>query len=506
MARIDCRMPAGLLALTLVTGGGVARAAVELPALVADHMVVQRDLPVRVWGKAAPGESVSVTFRGETKTSLTDELGRFSVYLSPGAVGGPFEMRVKGTNEIILKDILAGDVWVTAGQSNMEWPIRWAGAPQAEAAAARYPRIRLFRAMHRVSEYAFDDLYGTPWAECRPETVADFSAVGYHFGRNLQEKLNVPIGLIQIAWGGTPIDSWTSLGALTADASLMPALAEWARVMREYPDERLRYHQAAKRWEAAAARAKAAGIKYAEPVPERPVVGPAGPWRPGAIFNGMVAAATQFPIRGVIWYQGESNTALTRAPYYGRLFRTMIEDWRRAWGLGDFPFLYVQLAGFEADAESDWPEVREAQRRALSMTNTGMAVAIDLGEPNNIHPKNKREVGRRLSLAARALVYGESIEYSGPLFRRVTQEPGSLRVWFDHSGGLVAKDGELRGFEIAGEDRLWSAATARIDGATVIVSSPTAPRPRYVRYCWTNFPDGNLYNDAGLPAAPFRSE
>ncbi len=218
-------MLAGVLALTLLTGGGLTQAAVKLPTLVADHMVVQRGLPVHIWGKADPGEAVSVNFRGETGTAVADDLGQFSVYLTPGAAGGPFEMRVKGTNEIVLKDILVGDVWVAAGQSNMEWPIQWAGAPETEMAAASHPRIRLSRAMHRVSEYAFDDLYGTPWAECRPEAVAGFSAVGYHFGRNLQEKLGVPIGLIQIAWGGTPIDSWTSYGALTADASLMPALA-----------------------------------------------------------------------------------------------------------------------------------------------------------------------------------------------------------------------------------------------------------------------------------------
>jgi sialate O-acetylesterase len=500
MARIDCRLPA-----LVCLAAGWTQAAVTLPTLIADHMVVQRNVPVHIWGNAGPGESVSVTFRGETKTALADPLGQFRVYLAAGGAGGPFQLRVKGANEIVLNDILVGDVWVAAGQSNMEWPVRWAGDPEAEIAAARHPRIRLFRAMHRVSEYAYDDLWGKPWAECAPETVADFSAVGLHFGRNLQEKLNVPIGLIQIAWGGTPIDSWTSFGALTSDASLMPALAEWARMMRGHPAALLRYQQSARQWEAAAARAKAARIAFDEPAPAKPV-GPEGPWKPGVIFNGMVAPATRYAIRGVIWYQGESNTALTRAPLYGRLFRAMIEDWRRAWGLGGLPFLFVQLAGFGADSESDWPELREAQRRALSETNTAMIVAIDLGERDNIHPKNKREVGRRLSLAARALVYGESIEWSGPLFRRVTAESAALRIWFDHASGLTARDGEPRGFEVAGEDRLWSPAAARIDGATVVVASPLVPSPRYVRYAWANIPDVNLFNAEGLPAAPFRSE
>jgi sialate O-acetylesterase len=500
MARIEL----GLLMLAGLAGGW-ARAEVKLPTLLADHMVVQRDVPVHVWGKAAPGETVAVTFRGETKSAVADGLGQFNLYLAPGAAGGPFDLRVKGSNEIVLNDILVGDVWVAAGQSNMEWPIRWAGSPEAETAAARHPRIRLFRSMHRVSEYAYDDLWGKRWAACTPETAADFSAVGLHFGRNLQEKLDVPIGLIQIAWGGTPIDSWTNFGALTADSALMPALAEWARMMRDHPAALLRYQQDAKNWEARAARAKAARVAFTEPAPEKPV-GPGGPWKPGVIFNAMVAPATRYPVRGVIWYQGESNTALTRAPYYGRLFRTMIEDWRRSWGLGDLPFLFVQLSAFGADSESDWPELREAQRAALAVNRTAMVESIDLGEKDNIHPKNKREVGRRLSLAARALVYGEQVEWSGPLFRRVTAEPAALRVWFDHAAGLAARGGAAKGFEVAGEDRQWQAATAVVDGATVVVSSPRVPAPRYVRYGWENFPELNLYNGDGLPAAPFRSE
>jgi sialate O-acetylesterase len=467
--------------------------------------VVQRNAAVHVWGKAVPGESVSVTFRGETKTTLTGPLGEFEVYLSPGGAGGPFQLLVKGENEIVLNDVLVGDVWLAAGQSNMEWPIRWAGDAEKEVAAARHPRIRMFRAMHRVSEFAYDDLWGKPWAECTPETAADFSAVAIHFGRNLQEKLDVPIGLMQIAWGGTPIDSWTSYSAITADAALMPALAEWARMMRDHPTALLRYHLDAKQWEAARAQAKAVQAAFSEPPPQKPV-GPEGPWKPGVIYNAMVTPATRYPIRGVIWYQGESNTALARAPYYGRLLRTMIQDWRRAWGHGDFPFLFVQLAGFGANSESDWPELREAQRQTLPVANTAMTVAIDLGEQDNIHPKNKREVGRRLSLAARALVYGEAIEWSGPLFRRVTQEHSSLRVSFDHAAGLASRGGEPKGFEVAGGDKKWTPASARIEGETVVVSSSLVTSPRHVRYGWANFPDINLYNAAGLPAAPFRTE
>ena len=481
-----------------------ARAEVKLPALLADHMVIQRGLPVHIWGRAEPAEAVSVTFRGETRTTAADANGVWEVYLSPGDAGGPFELSIQGRNRIVLKDVLAGDVWIAAGQSNIEWPMKWAAQPEAEIAAARHPRLRLYHAMHRLSEYAFDDLYGKSWAECSPRSVADFSAVGYHFGRYLQASVGVPVGLIQIAWGGTPVDAWTRLGAITADAALMPSLAEWARRMEEHPAALLRYHGECKEWEVAAAQAKAAG----QPLPPNPVrpVGPEGPSKPGAIYNAMVAPATRFPIRGVIWYQGEANTAPERAPIYGRLFRTMIQDWRGAWGQGNFPFMFVQLASFTAVPESQWPEVREAQRRTLELLNTAMVVTIDIGEANNIHPKNKREVGRRLSLAARALVYGEKIAWSGPLFRQATREGASLRLWFNHaSGGLVAPGGPLRGFEIAGQDRKFTPAEAHIEGATVVLSSPGVAAPEQVRYGWADNPDCNLYNAEQLPASPFQA-
>ena len=481
-----------------------AQAEVRLPVLVADHMVVQRGGPARIWGRAEPGEAVSVSFRGETRRAAADGDGLWEVWLSPGEAGGPFELAIEGRNRIVLKDVLVGDVWIAAGQSNMEWPLEWAGEAEAELAAARHPRLRLFRAMHRLSEYALDDLYGKPWAESSPQTARDFSAVGYHFGRYLEESAGVPIGLIQVAWGGTPVDAWTRLGAITADAALLPSLAEWARRMEGHPAALLRYQRECRQWEAAAAEAKAAGRRL-PPNPVRPA-GPESPWRPGAIYNAMVAPATRFRIRGVIWYQGESNTTAERAPVYGRLFRTMIEDWRRAWGQGDFPFLFVQLANFAGAPESQWPEVREEQRQTLGLANTAMAVTIDLGEANNIHPRNKREVGRRLALAARALVYGEKIVWSGPLFRQATREGAGVRLWFDHaSGGLVARGGRLRGFELAGADGKFAPAEARVEGATVVVTSSGVAAPRQVRYGWAANPDCNLYNAEGLPASPFRA-
>jgi len=355
--------------------------------------------------------------------------------------------------------------------------------------------------MHKVSEYPVDNLVGQMWRECTPESVENFSAVAYHFGRLLQQKLDVPIGLIQTAWGGTPIDGWTSLSAISQDPALMPVFTEWNNMMQEHALALLRYDRAAKDWEKAAWQLKSEG-KPLPPVPEKPV-GPGGPWTPGGLFNAMVAPITPFAIRGVIWYQGEANASTQRAPLYGKLLQTMIGDWRRAWGIGDFPFLFVQLANYNAP-ESAWPTLREGQRRALALRNTAMAVTIDIGTPDNIHPPDKKTVGTRLSLAARAIAYGEDVEYSGPLPRQVTVEGDGMRVWFDHAAGLAAKGGELKGFEIAGADRTFVPAHASIEGATVVVRSERLESPMYVRYAWKDNPDCTLFNGVGLPASPFR--
>ena len=488
------------LALALAFAAGTASAEVALPYLIADHMVVQRGLPVHVWGKAEPGEHVTVRFRGEERTAVTDSLGRWSVYLRPGEAGGPFTMTI---NHTVLRDVLVGDVWVASGQSNMEWPLQWAGAANATIAGARHPRMRLVHAMHKVSEYPMEDLVGQMWRECTPESAATFSAVAYHFGLAVQQKVEVPLGLIQTAWGGTPVDAWTSVGAIARDPALMPVFAAWDRLMQEYALDRLRYHRAAKDWEKGAARLKEEH-KPLPPVPEKPV-GPGGPWTPGGLYNAMVAPITPMAVRGVIWYQGEANGDPARAPLYGRLFQAMIADWRQAWGIGDFPFLFVQLANYRAP-ESDWPDVREGQRQALALRNTAMVVTIDIGTPENIHPPDKKTVGERLALAARAVAYGEPVEYSGPVLRQVTPEAGALRVWFDHAAGLTARGGEVRGFEVAGVDRKYAAAEGRIDGATVVVHSDAVASPVSVRYGWRDNPECNLFNAAGLPASPFRRE
>ncbi len=481
---------------------GAAHADVKLPYLIADHMVLQRDRPVHIWGRAEPGEAVTVTFRGAEAKSVADPLGRWNVYLPPGDAGGPFNMAIRGRNTLAFNDILVGDVWVASGQSNMEWPVAWAGDAQANLAAAQHPRIRLVRAMHKVSEYPVEDLVGEMWRQCTPESAAKFSAVAFQFGKLIHERLDVPIGLIQTAWGGTPLEGWTSLRAISSDPALMPVIAQWNKLMQEHAVALLKYDRAAKDWEAAAAQAKAQH-KALPPVPEKPV-GPGGPRTPGGLFNAMVAPISGYAIRGVIWYQGEANTTPERAAIYSRLFEAMIRDWRRAWGLGDFPFLFVQLANYRAAPDSAWPELREAQREALALRNTAMAVTIDIGTSDNIHPPDKQTVGFRLSLAARALAYGEPVEYSGPLPRQATVEDGRVRVWFDHASGITARGDTVKGFEIAGADRRFEPAKARIEGISLVVSNPSIERPAWVRYGWKDNPECNLYNGEGLPASPFQ--
>jgi sialate O-acetylesterase len=398
--------------------------------------------------------------------------------------------------------VLAGDVWVASGQSNMEMALKSVDSAPAEIASANYPRIRLLHVKNRVASYPLDDVEAAPWAACTPETAPGFSAVAYFFGRKLHEKLGVPIGLIESAWGGTPADAWTSLRALSSDASLMPVFAEWARMTDGVATARVRRERQLKEWREAVERAKAGGTAP----PDFPWAGnDSGEWAPAGLYNALIAPLTRFPIRGAIWYQGESNASRQRAPLYARLFQTMIQDWRHGWGQGDFPFLFVQLANYRAAPDAKWPEVREAQFQTLALANTGMAVTIDIGNPTDIHPKNKQDAGGRLALAARAIAYGEKIEYSGPLFRQATPEGSSLRVWFDHANGLRATAGDPRGFEVAGADRKFVPAEARIDGAAVVVSSPSVPVPVYVRYGWSDNPECNLYNSEGLPASPFRS-
>lgn len=466
-------------------------------------MVMQRDRPLHFWGWADPGEKVTVTLGSSSATENADKLGKWSVYLPPQGAGGPFTVDLKGSNTIAINDVLIGDVWFASGQSNMEMPLK--GFPgnasiknsDAEIAGATQPKIRLLRIQKKTSNFPLPD-YQDTWTTCTPQTAAEFSAVAYFFGRDIASKQNVPVGLIDSTWGGTPAEAWTSFNGLASNAALMPVFASWATMMDEQTDMPL-VKAADKRADDEAEKAHAPKPKHAwRPEPAS--------WAPAALYNGMVAPAIPYGINGVIWYQGEANAGTSRAPIYDRVFGNMISDWRRHWRQGDFPFFFVQLANFKAGPDALWPTVREAQRRTLSLTNTGMAVAIDVGEADNIHPGDKQTVGSRLALAAQAVAYGDKTEYSGPMFRQADCEGGSMRAWFDHAKGLTANGGEPHGFEVAGEDRKYKPAKASLSGESIVITSSDVPAPRYVRYGWKDFPELNLYNAANLPASPFSSE
>jgi len=481
-----------------------------LPRILSNHMMVQRDLPVHVWGTANPGEEVTVRFRGESRSTKTGDLGRWSVYLKPGAAGGPFQMTVEGRpaavgtatgavmQRITIDDVLVGDVWVASGQSNMEFEMRRAATAAADLPKAANANIRLLMVRHNAAESAQDDIDTAGWEASSPETAKDFSAVAWYFAREIEAKEKVPVGVIDSTWGGTMVESWTRLTALGEDASLSQVFVSEGRMTDRATITQLED----KDHEKQIAEAKAEG----KPVPQFPWHADLKMWTPGWLWNGMIAPLTPFPIRGVIWYQGESNSMIERAPtLYHRLFRTMIEDWRKQWGEGDFPFLYVQIANYKSTPLEDWAAIREGQLKTLELRNTAMAVTIDIGNPDDVHPTDKVDVGLRLARGARAMSYGEAIEYSGPLFRQATPEGGSIHVWFDHAKELAAKGGELSGFEVAGRDGQFTPATAAIDGATVVATSPAVPEPVFVRYGWANSPVCNLFNSDGLPASPFTS-
>ena len=486
-----------------------AVADVRLARIFSDHAVLQQRKPVPVWGTAEPGEKVTVEFRGQKVSTVTGDDGEWRVTLKPMPAGGSFQMTVRGNNTIVLDDVLVGEVWTCSGQSNMEWPVAVSNNAEQEIAQANYPQIRLFMVPKAVSDRPLKDLNGGAWQPCTPETVRNFSAVGYFFARELHRTLRVPVGMIQSAWGGTPAESWTSKPTLMANPSLRYLLENWRRAEANYPLALENYQKQLAEWEKAAAQARAEG-KPEPKKPDPPQNPRTNPWKPSGLFNAMIAPIVPYALQGAIWYQGESNAG--RAYEYRTLFPAMIQDWREAWAQGDFPFLFVQLANFMAvkpePGESTWAELREAQTMTLALPKTGMAVAIDIGDADDIHPRNKQDVGKRLALNALAIAYGKKVVYSGPLYERMKREGNAIRLHFKHvNGGLTTPNGEpLRGFAIAGADRKFVWADARIEGNTVVASSPQVPEPVAVRYAWADNPKCNLYNRAGLPASPFRTD
>ena len=648
-----------MLPLLVVIIAQGARADVRLPAIISDNMVLQQGTKVRIWGVANPGEKVMVTFENNSQTAVADAQGHWQVRLGPLKAGGPSDLLVKGDNLLTIKNVLVGEVWLCSGQSNMEWPLINTIGGAEVVAQANNPEIRLFTVEHHTADKPQSDLEGH-WVVTTPDEAAHFSAVGYFFGRELQQRLKIPVGLIDSSWGGTPAEAWTSLEALRTSPELKAILERHESSLNPLPQTREAYARALAQWEEKNLyidkenKGETAGFanpgsnttgwetmelpqqfetagmlidgavwfrkvvdlpeswsgkdlvlnlppiddydvtyfngtkvgsigretpnsytvprKYLIPgslvhaganliavrvfdsageggfsrggkmaltpqgadesqaislrgvwdykveqalEPKHPdwgsrpeAVGVSNQNNPSALYNAMIAPLVPFALRGAIWYQGESNAS--RAYQYRTLFPIMIRDWRNRWG-SVFPFYFVQLANWHANKaepdESDWAELREAQTLTLREAQTGMAVTIDIGDENDIHPRNKLDVGRRLAAWALAGTYGQKVVPSGPLFDGYSIEGNKVRIRFKHAAGLKTIDGgPPKGFAIAGEDHKFVWAEARLDGDTVIVSSPMVSRPVAVRYGWADNPLANLYNQAGLPASPFRTD
>lgn len=496
--RFSALIPLFLLPASLI-------AEVTLAPLFQDGAVFQQGKTVPVWGKAAAGEKVTVEFKGQTKTTSADTKGAWRVNLDSLPVSAdPAEMTITGTNTIKVGDILVGEVWICSGQSNMAFPVSRANNFTEESTSATNPLIRQFKVALSAAEQPQETLKGS-WVACSPATVGDFTAVGYFFGREINKSLNVPIGLINTSYGGTPIEAWTKNETLKSDPAFAPVFERWQQNLDALPELTKKHEALLARWQADRKAALAANKEFKKRAPAKPA-GPGSRLSPSGLFNAMVHPLIPYAIRGVIWYQGEANAQ--RFGEYPKFFSAMITSWRKDFDQGDVPFYFVQLANLERRVDLSrqiWAFQREAQATALKLPNTGMAVAVDIGESGDIHPKNKQEVGRRLSLIALALTYEKGGEYAGPLFQSASSEGAKMRIQLDHAKGLKLINNGA-GFELAGADKIFHPATMEIDGESLIASSPAVSSPVAVRYAWMNDPGISLYNGQELPAPPFRSD
>jgi len=503
-----------LLPFVVVALPGRARAEVAPAPLFSDHAVVQRDRPVPVWGRAAPGENVTVTFAGQSRSGLTASDGRWVVLLDPlPASTQGADLTIAGKNTIVLHDIVVGEVWLCSGQSNMEFHVDRALNAAREIAAANFPLLRHVTIARAVAEAPSDDAKTSGWLAATPESAGQFTAVGYFFARDLFQKLGVPIGIVHSSWGGTPVEAWMSPAALASDPKFAIVRERWEKTLADFPAAKAAFEARFVEWTAADAAARARGepahAAFLKQHPrERAPRGPGDSWTPAGLFNGMINPLVPYALRGVLWYQGESNAE--RAHEYHALFAAMITAWRGHFGQGDFPFFWVSLANYKVPGDATgrtYACLREAQTQTLALPNTGQALAIDIGDPNDIHPTNKQDAGRRLARLAENRVYGITLDDIGPVFVSATREGAAMRVRFTNvSSGLLAHDKPPQSLELAGADRVFHPAGGKIERDTLVVSAPDVKEPIAVRYAWTNAPEANLYNGAGLPAGPFRSD
>ncbi len=540
-----------LLILAVTLAAASARGELTLPAVISDHMVLQRDIGVPIWGTGTAGDTVAVEFAGQTKSATVGADGKWMVKLDPlKASADARTLTVKSRDKSLqVGDVLVGDVWLASGQSNMGSPVGSVSNAAELLPKINDPLLRFFSVTKNTSPEPLPDLKGK-WELATPETAKGFSAVAFFYAQEIRRTQNVPVAILHSSWGGTPIETWISLEGLRRDPALPKTVAKWDAAVGEYEkvkaDPKLvsDYEADLKKWKAEVepaynaqlkaynadvASGKAVGPKPQPPTPEPSNPDPMGmpspsrrPQTPSVAFNATIAPLIPYAIRGVIWYQGEQQT--TSLEPYRQLFPRLIEDWRGHWKQGDFPFLFVQLPANGKDpepvAKAGWPPTREAQFLTLKLPNTGMAITVDIGDPKQVHPDNKIHVGNRLALVGRKVAYGENLVASGPLYQDSSVDGNAVKVRFRETGDGLAigqtpwlapgtqpfPQDKLIGFYIAGDDRKWVEADARIAGDGVVVSSPQVPKPSAVRYLWANSPRGNLYNKNGLPAAPFRTD
>ncbi len=499
-------------------------AEIKLSAIFCNHMVLQRGVEIPIWGTARPGEKISILLNGKTKEIIADSTGNWLVKFPKQKAGGPFKMDIFGDNTITIDDVYVGDVWLCSGQSNMDMTVAkedryWCGVNNEaeEVANANFPMIRFFDVDYTPSHTVKTDVTGK-WEICSPQTVGHQSAVAYFFAREIYQKYKIPVGMVTSAYGASTAETWISKDALEAHPNLKPLLdaytAKWDKFVADSAVTMGKYREEMKKFKGdmVAIQASAGDVTAKKPkVPKNPDP-ELDQHNPYVCYNGMINGLIPYAIEGALWYQGESNGS--SANQYREIMETLIADWRSKFGVGDFPFFYVQLANYgkpmaKPVEDGSMMIVREAQVQNLSVKKTGMAVAIDNAgnEPTNIHPKNKQEIGRRLALIARAKVYGEKIEFSGPMYKSYKVKGSAIVLSFNHIGkGLIAKNDSLTGFAICGEDKKWVWANAKIVGKTVVVSSKEIEKPIAVRYCWGTNPPASLMNKNELWTPNFRTD
>jgi len=499
-------------------------AEIKPSTLFCEHMVLQRNIAIPVWGTAKAGEKITVSLNKIAKSTTADASGKWLIRLPKQKAGGPYQLEIKGTNIITIADVYVGEVWLCSGQSNMDMTVAkedryWCGVlnEEKEVAEAGYPAIRVFDVDFTPSNSIQTNAVGK-WEVCSPKTVGHLSAIAYFFARELYLKYKIPVGMITSAFGASTAETWISKPALATRPNLKPLLdsyeQKWDKFSADSTNLLNKYRTDLSKFKGdlAASQAAAGDVTTKKPRAPRNPNPETDQHNPYVCYNGMIAPLVPYAIRGALWYQGESNGP--SAKLYREIMETLVTDWRTSWGQGEFPFLYVQLANLgkpmtEPVQNNSMMTVREAQVQNLSIPNTAMAVAIEnAGDaPENVHPKNKQVMGYRLGLSARATVYGEKVEYSGPMYQKYQVEKNSIRLYFTHIGkGLVAKDGKLTGFAICSEDKKFVWADARIEGNTIVVSSKEIEKPLAVRYCWGTNPPASLSNKEGLWTPNFRTD